>query len=68
LAGGQAAAVGSNYLQRSDGSVERLSGQTEFTADAGDTLVIETPGGGGFGKTPQHESQIARDGGAEGID
>jgi 5-oxoprolinase (ATP-hydrolysing) len=48
--GGEAGAVGENYVERADGRVERLAhiGQVEVHAD--DVMVICTPGGGGYGK------------------
>jgi 5-oxoprolinase (ATP-hydrolysing) len=49
MAGGQAGALGRNWVQRHDGSTTLLDhiGSTEMAP--GDTMVIETPGGGGFG-------------------
>jgi 5-oxoprolinase (ATP-hydrolysing) len=49
LAGGQSGALGRNTLTRADGTLEELAGSAQFTAQAGDVLTIETPGGGGFG-------------------
>ncbi|MCH7864069.1 MAG: hydantoinase B/oxoprolinase family protein, partial [Proteobacteria bacterium] len=50
LKGGEAGAPGRNRVERSDGQVEEL-GPTDSTAmNPGDVFVIETPGGGGFGK------------------
>ncbi len=50
MAGGEPGAPGVNRVERSDGSVEMLDhiGSTEMAP--GDVFVIETPGGGGFGK------------------
>ena len=50
MAGGEAGALGINRVERADGSVEALGhiGSTEMAV--GDVFVIETPGGGGFGK------------------
>jgi 5-oxoprolinase (ATP-hydrolysing) len=50
LAGGQPGALGRNTLLRADGTIEELPGQAEFIAHADDVLVIETPGGGGYGE------------------
>jgi 5-oxoprolinase (ATP-hydrolysing) len=49
LVGGGSGAAGQARIERADGGVESLSatGQTEMRP--GDVLVIETPGGGGFG-------------------
>ncbi|HZV67844.1 MAG TPA: hydantoinase B/oxoprolinase family protein [Telluria sp.] len=50
MAGGAPGATGINSVVRADGRVERLGhiGKTDMAA--GDMFVIETPGGGGFGK------------------
>jgi N-methylhydantoinase B len=48
LAGGQAGQVGVNTLQRA-GSSDDLGGKRTFAVAAGDVLVVETPGGGGWG-------------------
>jgi 5-oxoprolinase (ATP-hydrolysing) len=50
LAGGKAGALGRNWVERVDGSVEEFSATTTVEVGAGDCFVIETPGGGGFGK------------------
>lgn len=47
--GGQSGALGRNTLVRRDGSVEQLPALAMRKVDAGDVLVIETPGGGGWG-------------------
>ncbi|MEN8182298.1 MAG: hydantoinase B/oxoprolinase family protein, partial [Myxococcota bacterium] len=49
LAGGQPGARGRNRLQRRDGTELELPGRITLGVEAGDQLVIETPGGGGFG-------------------
>ena len=49
LEGGQSGAIGHNTLLRKDRPAEPLSGQVQFTVEPGDRLVIETPGGGGYG-------------------
>ena len=48
-AGGSPGALGRNTLLRADGTREDLPAQVQFTASAGDVLMIETPGGGGWG-------------------
>ncbi|MGB0563809.1 MAG: hydantoinase B/oxoprolinase family protein, partial [Spirulinaceae cyanobacterium] len=49
LMGGQVGRSGQNTVIRANGEVEPL-GSTEMVAmEAGDAIVIETPGGGGFG-------------------
>ncbi len=49
LAGGKPGAAGRNVLVRANGAVETLAGLAQFTASPGDVLVVETPGGGGYG-------------------
>jgi N-methylhydantoinase B len=49
LAGGGPGKVGSNILVRANGERVELPGKANFTVEAGDTVVIETPGGGGWG-------------------
>jgi 5-oxoprolinase (ATP-hydrolysing) len=48
LAGGGPGAPGRHWVERADGSVTRLRGCDSVQLEAGDTFVIETPGGGGF--------------------
>ena len=42
-------ALGRNTIIRRDGSSEPLGGIAHLTVSPGDILVIETPGGGGYG-------------------
>ncbi|HSZ11030.1 MAG TPA: hydantoinase B/oxoprolinase family protein, partial [Rhizomicrobium sp.] len=49
LKGGNAGAPGKNALVRTDGSLVALDGCDEIEVAAGDSIIIETPGGGGFG-------------------
>ncbi|MGC1952273.1 MAG: hydantoinase B/oxoprolinase family protein [Gammaproteobacteria bacterium] len=49
IAGGHPGACGRNYVKRLDGSMEVLEGCAEVEVAAGDRVVIETPGGGGYG-------------------
>jgi 5-oxoprolinase (ATP-hydrolysing) len=49
LDGGHPGALGRNILRRADGSAEILPGTISFGARPGDCLIVETPGGGGFG-------------------
>ena len=50
LAGGQPGQTGCQYIVRQDGSREPLSGMGQAEMQPGDTIVVETPGGGGYGK------------------
>jgi 5-oxoprolinase (ATP-hydrolysing) len=49
LAGGGDAAPGVNRIERSSGEVEVLAATASATVSPGDVMVIETPGGGGYG-------------------
>ncbi|KUF14227.1 hydantoinase B/oxoprolinase family protein [Streptomyces silvensis] len=60
MAGGEPGGLGSGRLERADGSVVRLAGSDCADAGPGDVLVIETPGGGGYGPPPGAPS-AARD-------
>jgi 5-oxoprolinase (ATP-hydrolysing) len=48
-AGGEPGAFGHNRLLRADGTSEELPGVAGCQVEPGDVLVIETPGGGGWG-------------------
>jgi 5-oxoprolinase (ATP-hydrolysing) len=50
MAGGASGAPGVNRVERADGSVEVLAHIGSTPMEAGDQFVIETPGGGGFGR------------------
>ena len=50
LNGGDDGAVGRNSVERADGSSEDLAASDEVIVSPGDTLIIETPGGGGYGE------------------
>ncbi|RMH35222.1 MAG: hydantoinase B/oxoprolinase family protein [Nitrospirae bacterium] len=49
LAGGGSGQPGRNRLVCSDGTIRELPGKCQLSVDAGNVLVIETPGGGGYG-------------------
>lgn len=49
LAGGNAGASGINSVERADGRRQNLGPTAEVAMAPGDALVIETPGGGGYG-------------------
>jgi 5-oxoprolinase (ATP-hydrolysing) len=50
LFGGGDAALGRNAIRRSNGQTDQLPGCARTQVAAGDIVVIETPGGGGWGK------------------
>jgi 5-oxoprolinase (ATP-hydrolysing) len=49
MAGGEAGAVGENFIERADGRVDRLAHIGQVQVNANDVMVICTPGGGGYG-------------------
>ena len=51
LAEGEDGTPGRNSVERNDGSVEQLPSAATVELAAGDVFVIETPGGGGYGRT-----------------
>ena len=50
MAGGQPGSVGRNYVVRGDGHIERLGHVGQVEVAPGDMFVVETPGGGGYGR------------------
>jgi len=50
MAGGEAGACGVNRLERAQGGEVALKETGQVEAEIGDVFVIETPGGGGYGK------------------
>ena len=50
IKGGDDAKPGRNWVERVDGSIEMLSATAYAEVNVGDRFVIETPGGGGFGR------------------
>jgi 5-oxoprolinase (ATP-hydrolysing) len=50
MAGGSPGGLGSGRVERADGSATELAGCDSAEAGTGDILVIETPGGGGYGE------------------
>lgn len=51
LAGGEPGATGSNYVEKADGTRIDLPATASIAMEKGDIFVINTPGGGGFGKS-----------------
>lgn len=49
-AGGEPGLPGCNYVVRADGAQHPLTGNDQVEMQAGDCFVMETPGGGGYGK------------------
>ncbi|MEU8562131.1 hydantoinase B/oxoprolinase family protein [Streptomyces cyaneofuscatus] len=47
--GGEPGALGEQYIERVGGALDRLEGCDTAELEAGDVLVVRTPGGGGYG-------------------
>ena len=58
-AGGGSGARGSHALAHPDGSREQLPAKGSLQLEPGDELIVQTPGGGGFGD-PAKRSEAAR--------
>ena len=58
LKGGMPGKCGKNMLIRRDGRVIEVEGQAELKLKNGDIFVIETPGGGGYGRHVHHKHEM----------
>ncbi|WP_406328411.1 hydantoinase B/oxoprolinase family protein [Streptomyces sp. NBC_00203] len=61
MAGGAPGALGANRVERADGTVTELGGSGSTDVGPGDVLVIETPGGGGYGPPPHDPHQAGEE-------
>ncbi|MFV8184821.1 hydantoinase B/oxoprolinase family protein [Streptomyces sp. AF1B] len=61
MAGGEPGALGANRVERADGTVTALGGSDSADVGPGDVLVIETPGGGGYGPLPTDPHQAGEE-------
>jgi len=50
MAGGSPGMTGRNWVRRADGAVIELGACDKIEMHSGDCFVIETPGGGGYGR------------------
>jgi 5-oxoprolinase (ATP-hydrolysing) len=50
MGGGEPGALGRHWIEHADGSTTPMEGSDSKDADTDDVFVIETPGGGGYGK------------------
>ena len=53
LAGGRPGRCGRNWVERTDGTVDEMTGQDHRWVTPGDVFVLETPSGGGYGPPPR---------------
>ncbi len=49
MAGGSPGALGRHFVERAGGGVVEMAGADSVDVGSGDVLVVETPGGGGYG-------------------
>ncbi|MGW1005323.1 hydantoinase B/oxoprolinase family protein [Streptomyces sp. NPDC002520] len=61
MAGGAPGALGANRVERADGTVTELGGSGSADVGPGDVLVIETPGGGGYGRLSPDSRQAGEE-------
>lgn len=61
MAGGEPGALGANRVERADGTVTALGGSDSTDVGPGDVLVIETPGGGGYGPPSRDPHQAGEE-------
>ena len=51
MAGGAPGSLGRHWVERADGAVVPMGGSDSAAVGAGDLFVVETPGGGGYGRS-----------------
>ncbi|MGW4597893.1 hydantoinase B/oxoprolinase family protein [Streptomyces sp. NPDC004457] len=61
MAGGGPGALGANRVEHADGTVTDLGASGSADVGPGDVLVIETPGGGGYGPPSPHPRQAGEE-------
>ncbi|MFF8728765.1 hydantoinase B/oxoprolinase family protein [Streptomyces sp. NPDC015171] len=61
MAGGAPGALGANRVEHTDGTVTDLGGSGSAEVGPGDVLVIETPGGGGYGRPSPEPHQAGEE-------
>ncbi|MBX9398874.1 hydantoinase B/oxoprolinase family protein [Streptomyces sp. TRM72054] len=61
MAGGEPGALGANRVERADGTITALGGSDATDVGPDDVLVIETPGGGGYGPPPSDPHQAGEE-------
>ena len=61
LAGGGPGQSGISTIHHAEGGEEVIPSKREFTLQEGDRLVMQTPGGGGYGAPPEPEPASAKE-------
>src|SRR5262249_21093032 len=59
-AGGQPAASAQAWVERADGSIEEIPSKRVFTLHQGESLHVDTPGGGGYGDPLERDPEAVR--------
>ncbi len=59
MAGGEPGATGRNWIERADGTREEFGATFAIPVNPGDVLVVQTPGGGGFGEASRRRPRRA---------
>jgi N-methylhydantoinase B len=59
LAGGQPGGRGAYWVKRKDDRKEKIKSKANLTLKKGDMIIIETPGGGGYGHPGERRSYIS---------
>jgi N-methylhydantoinase B len=67
LQGGGPGALGEYLLLKQDGSRRRLPSKCTVTIEEGDTLMIRTPGGGGYGNPLERPPGLVQEDVADGL-
>jgi 5-oxoprolinase (ATP-hydrolysing) len=58
IKGGGPGHTGANFLRKNDGSLITLKHREVINTEAGESIIIETPGGGGYGEKTNSKFQI----------
>ena len=64
--GGQGGASAFSQITRADGRVETIQSKTVTTLRTGDRVVVETPGGGGYGDPGKRDRKLVEEDVANG--
>ena len=60
LAGGQPAASAQAWVEYVDGSIEGIPSKRVFTLHQGESLHVDTPGGGGYGNSLERDPEAVQ--------
>ncbi|MEQ9328471.1 MAG: hydantoinase B/oxoprolinase family protein [Rhodospirillales bacterium] len=57
MAGGEPGSLGVNRVERADGTIEEVAGCAQVEMQPGDIFIIQTPAGGGYGRTEREAAE-----------